>query len=114
MGPLLISHALFAQVKVATIKADPALIEKGRKAYVINCIRCHNKDPNIKGSFGPEMVDAPLEVMTAKVMTGKYPPKLPAGYVPKRKSKAMQKLPHVSKDIPAIYAWVQSVKKKKK
>jgi mono/diheme cytochrome c family protein len=89
-------------------------LDKGRRLYFSNCISCHNKDPNIKGSMGPELVDAPLEVMTHKVMTGRYPDKLPPGFVPKRKTKIMRAIPKLQKDIPAIYAWIQSVSKKKK
>lgn len=63
--------------------------------------------------MGPEMVDAPLDVMTAKVMTGKYPEKLPAGFVPKRTTKLMRPIPKLKNDIPAIHAYVQSLKKKK-
>jgi hypothetical protein len=33
--------------------------------------------------------------------------------VPKRSSKVMRKIPKLEKDIPAIHAWIQSVKKKK-
>jgi mono/diheme cytochrome c family protein len=88
-------------------------LEKGKRLYMSNCIQCHNRDPNLKGNMGPELVDAPLPVMYAKVMTGVYPEKLPPGFVPKRKSKAMKKIPKLEKDIPAIYAWVQSMKKKK-
>lgn len=97
----------------SVISADQATIDKGKRLYLSNCIQCHNKDPNLKGSIGPEMVDAPLSVMTAKVMTGAYPAVLPAGFVPKRKSKAMKKITKLQKDIPAIFAFVQSVKKKK-
>lgn len=88
-------------------------IDKGRRLYLANCIQCHNKDPNVKGSIGPEMVDAPLEIMISKVMTGKYPEKLPAGFIPKRKTRAMRPIPKLKSDIPAIHAYVQSVKKKK-
>jgi mono/diheme cytochrome c family protein len=96
----------------STLMAQPNL-EKGKRLYLSNCIQCHNRDPNRKGSIGPEMVDAPLEVMTSKVMTGLYPEKLPAGFIPKRKTKAMRKIPKLQKDIPDIHAWVQSVKVKK-
>lgn len=41
--PLLFSQLLFGQVK-------PDL-DKGRRLYLSNCISCHNKDPNIKGSL---------------------------------------------------------------
>jgi mono/diheme cytochrome c family protein len=87
-------------------------IEKGKRLYMANCLQCHNRDPNIKGSIGPEMIDAPLEVMVSKVMTGKYPEPLPPGFVPKRKTRAMRPIPKLKEDIPAIWAYVQSVKKK--
>lgn len=110
LGSLIISSSVFSQTQ---IKADPVTVEKGRKLYVANCIRCHNKDPNLRGSIGPEITDAPLEVMYSKVMTGKYPVTLPKGFVPKRKSSAMQAIPKLKNDIPAIWVYVQSVKKKK-
>ena len=106
----LISSLLFS---TSLLSADQATLDKGKRLYLSNCIQCHNKDPNLKGSLGPEMVDAPLSVMTSKVMTGAYPAVLPAGFVPKRKSKAMKKIPKLKNDIPAIYEWVQSMKKKK-
>lgn len=105
LGSLLFSQTLLAQ--------DAATLNKGKLLYLSNCIQCHNKDPNMKGSLGPEMVDAPLSVMTSKVMTGVYPAVLPAGFTPKRTSKVMRKIPKLEKDIPAIFAWVQSMKKKK-
>ena len=108
-GAFISSLLLFSSL----LLADQAPLDKGRRLYFSNCIQCHNKDPNLKGSIGPEMVDAPLVIMTSKVMTGKYPAVLPAGFVPKRKSSAMKKIPKLQNDIPAIYAWVQSVKKKK-
>lgn len=88
-------------------------LEKGKRLYMSNCIQCHNRDPNLKGNLGPELVDSPLEIVYAKVMTGVYPEKLPVGFKPKRQSKVMRKIPHLQKDIPAIHAWIQSVKKKK-
>lgn len=105
LGSLLFSSLIFA---------NPVSLDKGKRIWLSACIQCHNKDPNVKGSIGPEVVDAPYEVMYSKVMTGKYPDKLPVGFVPKRKSKAMRKLPQYQKDIPSIYAYVQSLKKKKK
>lgn len=105
LGSLFISQIIFA--------ADQATLDKGKRLYLSNCVQCHNRDPNLKGSIGPEMVDAPLSVMTSKVMTGKYPDSLPAGFIPKRKTKAMRPIPKLKADIPAIHAWVQSLKKKK-
>jgi mono/diheme cytochrome c family protein len=104
--------ALLGSLLFSQAYANPS-IEKGRKLYIANCIRCHNKDPNLKGSIGPEIVDAPYEVMYSKIMTGKYPQPLPKGFIPKRKSSAMAKLPKLKDDIPSIWAYVQSLKKKK-
>jgi len=98
---------------ISNIALSQVNLDKGKRIWLTTCIQCHNRDPNIKGSIGPEVVDAPLEVMTAKVMTGKYPEVLPAGFVPKRKTKAMRALPQFKNDIPSIHAYVQSVKKKK-
>lgn len=96
----------------AVIESEPVDIEKGKAIYLSACIKCHNKDPNVKGPIGPEMVDAPVEVMQHKVLTGRYPDVLPEGFVPKRKTKQMQKLPQYVKDVPSIHAYVQSMKKK--
>lgn len=108
-----VSEKTVVEVKVELKKTEAELIEQGKRLYISNCISCHNKDPNLKGALGPEIVDAPLEVMTSKVMTGVYPEKLPEGYTPKRKTKIMKAIPKLKEDIPAIYAWVQSMKPKK-
>jgi mono/diheme cytochrome c family protein len=86
-------------------------VDRGRQIWLGTCVQCHNKDPNVKGSVGPETVDAPEAVVYAKVMTGRYPDPLPAGFVPKRTTKNMRPLPQYEKDIPDIYAYLQSVKK---
>lgn len=86
-------------------------IERGRKVWITTCNQCHNKDPNVKGPIGPEVVDAPLEVMMSKVSTGLYPDPLPPGFVPKRKTKSMRPLKQHIKDVPSIWMYVQSVKK---
>lgn len=95
-----------------TIEYNPVDIEKGKEIYLSTCIKCHNKDPNIKGAIGPEVVDAPIEVMHAKVATGRYPEVLPEGFVPKRTTKQMTKFPAHVPDVPSIHAYVQSLKKK--
>jgi mono/diheme cytochrome c family protein len=101
-----------AKAAPAVVEVEPVDIEKGKTIYLAQCIKCHNKDPNIKGAIGPEVVDAPLEVMQHKVMTGRYPDVLPEGFVPKRKTKQMTKFPQYAKDVPSIHAYVQSLKKK--
>jgi mono/diheme cytochrome c family protein len=86
-------------------------LEKGKKVYLSTCVKCHNKDPNVKGPIGPELVDAPLEIMVYKVANGRYPKELPAGFVPKRKTNQMIKQPKYVDDVPSIHAYIQSLKK---
>jgi mono/diheme cytochrome c family protein len=95
----------------AVVEMSPVDIEKGKAIYLSTCIKCHNKDPNVKGPIGPQMVDAPLELMQIKVTTGRYPDVLPEGFVPKRKTKQMTKFPNLAKDVPSIHAYVQSLRK---
>ena len=102
-----VAEAAPAKVEVAAL-VD---IDKGHKIYLSQCIACHNKDPNVKGAIGPELVDAPVDLMKIKVVTGRYPEVLPDGFVPKRKTKLMKKFPQLEADVPSIYAWIQSVKK---
>lgn len=90
---------------------NPVDIAKGKEIYLSTCIKCHNPDPNVKGPIGPELVDAPLVIMQAKVATGRYPEVLPEGFVPKRKTKQMTKFPAIVPDVPSIHAYVQSLKK---
>ena len=100
--------AVVAKVEVEDAPID---VENGRALYSTHCIACHNKDPNVKGAIGPELIDAPVDLMKVKVVTGRYPDVLPEGFVPKRKTKQMKKFPQLEKDVASIHAWIQSVKK---
>jgi mono/diheme cytochrome c family protein len=106
--------ALMGPLFLTTVLAQTTELDRGRRAYMAVCIQCHNKDPNLKGSMGPELIDAPLSLMQYKVKTGRYPDVMPTGFSTKRKTKLMRPLPKSEKDVPAIYAWIQSVSKKKK
>jgi mono/diheme cytochrome c family protein len=107
-----VEEAPKAEVVIAKVEEAPVIdIEKGHKIFLTQCIACHNKDPNIKGAIGPELTDAPLDLMKIKVVTGRYPEVLPEGFVPKRKTKLMKKFPQLEADVPSIHAWIQSVKK---
>lgn len=92
----------------STVPDKTKLVARGKVLYTANCIVCHNKDPNKKGSIGPELAGTSLEVMQEKVAKGTYP----QGYVPKRKSKVMKKFPHLEKDVPALHAWIEAMQKK--
>lgn len=88
-------------------------IEIGRRVYFSNCISCHNKDPNLNGAVGPLLVDSPIEIIESKIMTGKYPQKLPEGYKPKRTTKLMRPLTKLKDNVKDVYAWIQSMKTNK-
>ena len=106
------ANAPAAPAEVIVYPANPVDIAKGKEVYLSTCIKCHNKDPNVKGAIGPELTDAQLEIMQAKVANGRYPDVLPEGFVPKRKTKQMIKQPQALPDVPSIHAYVQSLKKK--
>ena len=79
-------------------------IEKGRMLYFANCVSCHNNNPKKPGSIGPEVYGVSIDVLTQKIVSGKYP----ENYRPKRSSKIMPSMPHLNKDISNIHAFINS------
>ena len=84
-----------------------ALESRGKASYMSNCIACHNQDPRLVGSVGPDIAGSSLELITARVIHQSYPP----GYLPKRKSGLMPILPFLENDIPALHAYLNSFTK---
>lgn len=86
---------------------DPAaLVARGKQVYNSNCIACHNTNPSQPGALGPDLAGSSLALVEAKVLRNEYP----AGYTPKRTTKAMIPLAHLQNDIPALVAYLDSVK----
>ena len=79
-------------------------IEKGRMVYFANCVSCHNNNPKMPGSIGPEVYGLPIDVLTQKIVSGKYP----ENYKPKRPSKIMPSMPHLNKEISNLHAFINS------
>ena len=79
-------------------------IEKGRMVYFANCVSCHNNNPKKPGSIGPEVYGASIDVLTQKIVFGKYP----ENYRPKRTSKIMPLMPHLKKEISNLHAFINS------
>jgi|TARA_B100000315_G_scaffold197604_1_gene188950 cytochrome c2 len=79
-------------------------IEKGRMVYFANCVSCHNNNPKKPGSIGPEVYGASIDVLTQKIVFGKYP----ENYSPKRTSKLMLLMPHLKKEISNLHAFINS------
>ena len=79
-------------------------IEKGRTVYFANCVSCHNSNPKKPGSIGPEVYGVSIDVLTQKIVYGKYPD----NYRPKRTSKIMPSMPHLNKEISNLHAFINS------
>ena len=79
-------------------------IEKGRMVYFANCVSCHNYNPKKPGSIGPEVYGVSIDVLTQKIVSGKYP----GNYRPKRPSKIMPSMPHLNKEISNLHAFINS------
>ena len=79
-------------------------IDKGRMVYFANCVSCHNNNPKKIGSIGPEVYGVSIDVLTQKIVFGKYP----ENYRPKRTSKIMPSMPHLNKEISNLHAFINS------
>ena len=76
--------------------------DRGRRLYIATCIICHNIDPSKKGSQGPAVKGASVELLEAKVLHKRYPP----DYKPLRTTHAMPTYPQLRKRIPDIAAYL--------
>ena len=92
------------QKKLNNTVASTTDIEKGRMVYFANCVSCHNNNPKKPGSIGPEVYGASIDVLTQKIVFGKYP----ENYRPKRTSKIMPLMPHLNKEISNLHAFINS------
>ena len=79
-------------------------IEKGRTVYFANCVSCHNNNPKKPGSIGPAVYGVSIDVLTQKLVSGKYP----ENYIPKRTSNIMPLMPHLNSEISNLYAFINS------
>jgi Predicted membrane protein len=79
-------------------------IDKGKMVYFANCVSCHNNNPKKPGSIGPAVYGVPIDVLTQKTLSGKYP----ENYRPKRTSKIMPLMPHLNMEISNLYAFINS------
>ena len=92
------------QKKLNNTTALTTDIEKGRILYFANCVSCHNNNPKKLGSIGPEVYGVSIDVLTQKIVSAKYP----ENYKPKRTSKIMPSMPHLSKEISNLHAFINS------
>ena len=84
---------------------DESPVELGRRAYVANCIACHNMDPTKDGTLGPAVAGSSLALVEARVLRAEYPP----GYPPKRPSRLMPAQPFLRSDVLNLAAYLESL-----
>ena len=78
---------------------------RGRAAYLANCVACHATNPKLAGPIGPELAGSSRELIAAKVMQNTYP----AGYAPKRATRAMAPLPHLEPKLDDLASYLGSI-----
>ena len=99
---LVLALVLLLQTKLANA-------QDGKALYKSKCISCHNADPSKKGSVGPDIADASLELITVRTQKRGYP----AGYTPKRKSKVMPIIKLTEAELKTLHSYIKTFNKKK-
>jgi mono/diheme cytochrome c family protein len=97
---------VFAALALAACEQGPALspaAERGRQAYLGQCIACHATDPAQRGPVGPPIKGSTRELLEAKILRGSYPP----GYTPKQNTTVMQPMPHLAASLDDLAAYLQ-------
>ena len=78
------------------------LPERGRRAYMANCIACHHADPKREGVLGPAIAGSSQELIEARIMRAEYPP----GYEPKRDTGLMPAQPFLRPQLESLAAYL--------
>ena len=92
--------------ETATLIGDPA---RGKAIYYLNCISCHNLDPKKQGSIGPQIYGSSKELLSKKILFGKYP----KNYKPKRSGGAMPIMQNLDKEISNLHAFLNTPSREK-
>ena len=87
--------------ETTTLIGDPA---RGKAIYNLNCISCHNLDPKKQGSTGPQIYGSSKELLSKKILFGKYP----KNYKPKRSGGAMPIMPNLDKEMTNLHAFLNA------
>ncbi len=77
---------------------------RGERIYRVNCTICHNTNPAADGSVGPAVEGSSRELIEARVLRAGYP----AGYAPKRTTKAMPAQPQLAPHIDDLTAFLNA------
>ncbi len=80
------------------------LSSRGKSIYAGNCISCHNPNPKLAGTVGPEIFGSSIELLQARLLKGTYP----EGYRPKRPGAGMPIFPHLVDEITSLHAFLNA------
>ena len=80
------------------------LHSKGKGIYFSVCISCHNANPKLPGAVGPDVYGSSMDLLTHRVLLGKYP----EGYKPKRVGQQMPVFEDLKDDIPALHFFLNN------
>ena len=94
--------SLLSRPEPAPASPAEALRVRGKSVYMANCIACHNTNPSLQGGLGPEVAGSSLPLLESRILRAEYP----AGYKPKRTTRAMAALPQLKADLPALHAFL--------
>src|SRR5574338_909345 len=97
---LVVSMFLVSCSFQASFKSNPTIYNasRGKAVYQSNCIGCHNQNPRLSGSVGPDIQNSNYELLERRLMFGDYP----RGYKPKRSTRIMPTFPHLKEEIPSL------------
>ena len=80
------------------------LAQRGKQVYQSACTSCHNANPKLAGSLGPDVYGSSRDLIHARIL-GEPDPK---GYTPKRKTKMMGPQTQFKDEIDALQAYLNS------
>ncbi|PKA05738.1 c-type cytochrome [Leptospira ellisii] len=87
-----------------SLTPEQKLVSQGKGLYVTNCSACHNQNPAIDGAEDTYDEKLIFHFDKASSRIGTYPP----GYVPKRQSQIMTRLPLNDDQIKSIEAFLNA------
>jgi mono/diheme cytochrome c family protein len=94
----------FAALLISFLMGALAEASEGRKIFLTRCASCHNQNPTKPGSIGPDIADSSLELVTLKTQKREYP----KGYIPKRKTRIMPRIPLNETQIKSVHEYIRS------
>lgn len=98
-----------AAIGISFLLSELGYAQDGGALYKTRCAVCHNVNPTKPGSIGPDIAGSSLELITLKTQKREYP----LGYIPKRKTKIMPRIPLSQTQLKSLHQYLKSFVKVK-